>query len=80
MDLFLCCKWKYKSLAAVFAICSSAGGHPAAAAQLLECGVEGSQVWSAETAQQNWLSLLFLRRGQNEKKKGEKNSAALQEL
>lgn len=34
MDLFLCCKWKYQSIAAVFTILNNAGVQPAAAMQL----------------------------------------------
>lgn len=34
MDLFLCSKWKYQSVAAVFTILNSAGVQPAAAMQL----------------------------------------------
>lgn len=34
MDLFLCCEWKYQSVAAVFTILNNAGVQPTAAMQL----------------------------------------------
>lgn len=58
MDLFLCSKWKYQSVAAVFTILNSAGVQPAAAMQL-----RSGELGKIVLEQQSWFPLLFLGRG-----------------